>query len=303
MRKLILCAFLTCINLNIFAQQVPQYTQYRYNMSIVNPAYAGYEDILSIGFLGKRQWVGVTGAPETYTAFGHGRVSEKLGLGLNVVSDRVGPENKIYVNTDMSYTVDISETFRLGLGVKGGVIFHNVGLTDLQQEQGSDQLFNENVNKTYPNVGVGLLAYSERFYLSISVPNFVRTLYFDQDEGRIANAAEEIHTFIGSGYIFDVSSMVKLKPSFLLKYAIDTPMSLDVSLNLLWNQKIEFGTSYRLDDAVSALVNFKVTENIRIGYAYEYAISNIGEYSSGSHEIIVLADFFPSNKKRYVKFY
>ncbi|MDY0781497.1 type IX secretion system membrane protein PorP/SprF [Tenacibaculum sp. IB213877] len=301
--KRIIIAICMLTLFTVKAQQEPQYTQYMYNMSIVNPAYAGFEDVLSIGFLGRKQWVGVKGAPETYTAFIHGKVDEDLGLGFSLINDKMGPVNETFANIDFSYRINLTESIKLGLGIKGGVIFQNIGLVDLNQADDRDVVFSSNKNKGYPAMGVGMLAYNERFYLSISVPNFIRTLHFKQDYEKEISSAEEIHTYIGAGYVVDVHKKLKVKPSFLCKYAIGTPVAFDTSLNMLWNEKVEFGVSYRLDDALSFLTNFKITHTLRIGYAYDHTLSNINDYSSGSHEIMVLFDFFSNKKKRYVRFY
>ena len=59
---------------------------------------------------------------------------------------------------------------------------------------------------------------------------------------------------------------------------------------MLINEKLEAGLGYRLGDALSALVNFRVTPELRIGYAYDYTTNNLGSFNSGSHEIFILFD-------------
>lgn len=286
------------------AQQDPQYTQYMYNMSVVNPAYAGSKEALSIGLLGRKQWVGTTGAPSTYTASIHSPVGGGLGLGLSLISDSEGPVNETNAYADVSYTIRTSDESKLAFGLKAGFTFQKIGLLSLTQVDPNDPLFQENVNETYPNIGAGLYYYTDDYYLGLSVPNFLQSRHFDKGDGIISSASENMHAFFTGGYVFEVSESVKLKPSFMSKFAKGAPLSVDVSLNMLLNEKFELGTSYRWDDSVSAMVSFLVNDSLRLGYAYDYTLSNLGQFNSGSHEIILLFDFkFNNNSVRSPRFF
>ncbi|MGG6231477.1 PorP/SprF family type IX secretion system membrane protein [Tenacibaculum sp. SDUM215027] len=288
---LILLVILVSTSIKMFAQQDPQYTQYIYNMSIINPAYAGSKEKISLGLLARSQWVGVSGAPKTFSGFIHSPVSRKIGLGLSLIHDKIGPVSETHAYADFSFTINTSENAKLAFGLKAGATFQQIGLLTLNQVESNDPQFSQNSNKTHPNFGVGAFYYKENFYVGASIPNLLETLHFERSNGKITKASEKMHGFLTAGYVIDLKNDFQLKPSVLVKYADSSPLSLDLSLNLLWNNKVEFGVAHRIDDSWSAIINFKIRKDLRLGYAYDYTVSNLGEFSSGSHEFLLLFDF------------
>lgn len=281
-----------------FAQQDTQYTQYMYNMAVINPAYAGSNEGLSLGFLGRKQWVGVSGAPESISAFAHSPIGEKTGAGVSLIHDKIGPVTETHAYADFSFTIQPSENSQLAFGLKAGATFQHIGLLSLTQNDSNDPKFSQNANKIHPNFGVGLFYYQDNFYVGASIPNLLETLHFEKSNGRISKASEKKHTFITSGYVFDLDNDFKFKPSVLAKHVSSSPLSLDLSMNILWKDKFEFGVSHRLDDSWSGIVNLRVNRNLRIGYAYDHTISNLSQFNSGSHELLLLFDF--KSQKRYI---
>jgi type IX secretion system PorP/SprF family membrane protein len=277
-----------------FAQQDPQYTQYMYNMNVVNPAYAGSKEGLSITALYRNQWSGLDGAPDTFTFSAHSPVGDKVGLGLSAIRDELGPIAETNVYADFSYTLDVGASTKLALGVKAGATFHDVGLVDLELQDPNDPFFSQNISNTYPNVGAGAFLYGEKFYVGLSVPNLINSVHLD--ENGLKYGSETQHYFATAGYVFDVSENVKLKPSAMVKSAFDAPLSFDANLNALFYNRFELGASYRLDDTFSGLVGFQVTDNIRIGYAYDYITSDLDGVANASHEVIVTFDLFFSKR-------
>lgn len=281
------------------AQQDPQYTQYMYNMNVVNPAYAGSRGTLSIGLLGRTQWTSIDGAPKTFTFDAHAPLGRKVGMGISVIADEIGPAKEQNIYADFSYTLTTSERGKLAFGLKGGVTLLDVNLLGVvlpQTDNSGDDLFNENINDAFPNFGAGVYYYTDKFYAGFSVPNILKSTHLDK-ENINTKAAEEIHYFLTSGYVFDLSSTLKFKPSVMLKGVTGAPLSIDVNANFLLYDRFELGASYRIDDAVSALFNFGVTPDFRIGYAYDYTISDYSNsVTGGSHEIILLYDIDFSKK-------
>jgi type IX secretion system PorP/SprF family membrane protein len=286
---LVLLVSILCTDLAT-AQQDPQYTQYMYNMNVVNPAYAGSKESLSLTALYRKQWSGFEGAPETFTFAGHAPISDKIGLGLSAIKDELGPVSETNVYADFSYTLQVGTNTKLALGLKAGATFHDVGLVDLELQDPNDPFFSQDINNTYPNVGAGAFFYGDNFYVGLSVPNLLNSVHLD--ENGLKYGSETNHYFATAGYVFQVSENVKLKPSFMVKSAFDAPVSVDGNLNALFYDKFEIGASYRLDDSFSGLVGFQVTEFIRIGYAYDRVISDIEAVSDSSHEIILTFDLF-----------
>ena len=281
------------------AQQDPQYTQYMYNMNVVNPAYAGSRGTLSLGLLGRTQWTSIDGAPKTFTFDAHAPLGKKVGMGISVIADEIGPAKEQNIYADFSYTLTISEKGKLAFGLKGGVTLLDVNLLGVvlpQTNSSGDDLFNENINDAFPNFGAGAYYYTDKFYLGLSAPNILKSTHLDKDNIN-TKAAEEVHYFLTSGYVFDLSSTLKFKPSVMLKGVTGAPISIDVNANFLLYDRFELGASYRVGDAISALFNFGVTPDFRIGYAYDYTISDYSNsVTGGSHEIILLYDIDFSKK-------
>lgn len=295
-------AFTLMILVSANAQQDPQYTQYMYNMNVVNPAYAGSNEALSIGLLYRSQWVGITDAPKTATLSLHSPVGKNVGLGLSVISDKIGPVEENNVYADFSYTLNLGGEHRLAFGIKGGATFQNIGLfSDIGNgyvPDASDEAFSQNTSNTYLNIGAGAFYYTDKYYVSLSVPNMLKSTYLDVTNNgqEYEYGSEVLHYFLSAGYVFDLSANTKFKPSFLVKSAFEAPTSIDVSANFLFHDKFEVGATYRLDDSVGAMANFAVTPEIRIGYAYDYTTSDLNIKSSGSHEIMLLFDLNFSKK-------
>jgi type IX secretion system PorP/SprF family membrane protein len=294
MKKIILViSFFFFIN-TITAQQDPQYTQYMYNMSIVNPAYAtAKKAILDVGALYRTQWVGAVGSPKTITFFGHTPLNKKVEIGVSLISDDIGDgakkENNFFA--DFAYVLKFNSKHRLSLGLKAGFSSFETNFNGFRLESGdvqTDLAFSQNTNAFFPNVGVGAFYFTDSYYIGLSAPNLLPTKHIEQRSGINALGSEKIHLFFTGGYVFNLSDSFKLKPAVMTKFVAGAPVTFDVTTNVLYNNKFELGAAYRVGDAVSALMNVNVTKSIKIGYAYDYTISNLGQFNSGSHEVFIL---------------
>lgn len=281
------------------AQQDPHYTQYMYNMNVMNPAYAGSKDNLAVGLLYRMQWVDIEGAPNTGTLSVHSPVGNNVGLGLSAITDKIGPveENNLYA--DFSYTLNLGGEHRLAFGLKAGATFHKVGLfSDVYENvpDANDPAFSENIDNTYLNIGAGFFYYTQNYYLAFSVPNMLKAKHLDvtQSGQELQFGGETQHYFLTGGYVFQLSENTKFKPSFMLKSAFGAPSSLDVSANALFFEKFEIGATYRLEDSFGGMVNYAITPNIRLGYAYDHIVSDLKVSTPASHEFMLLFDLnFP----------
>lgn len=280
-----------------FSQQDPQYTQYMYNMSLVNPAYATDDlGVINFGGFHRSQWVGAVGGPTTFSAFAHVPFNTKVELGLSFVADDIGDgalrENNIY--GDFAYKLQLNNTgHHLSLGLKAGVTLFDTNFEGFQLESGgagTDVAFGPGESRTFPNIGVGAFYYTDTYYVGLSTPNVLSTKHLESSDGIERLGSEEIHIFLTGGYVYQLNETVLLKPSVLLRGVANAPFMVDVSMNALLYDRFELGLSYRIDDAVSAMVNFKITPELRVGYAYDYTVTNFGNYNSGSHEIFLLYD-------------
>ena len=301
--RTIITLSITLCTLIGYSQQDPQFTQYMYNMSVINPGYATNQvGMVNLGGLYRTQWVGLEGAPRTATFFAHTPLSERIEAGISFTNDDIGEvvtENNIYA--DVAYVLKVSEKSKLSLGVKAGVTLFNANFNNFVLQQGTisdDLAFNDNINKVFPNIGAGAFYFTDRFYLGLSAPNLLTSTHLENENGVKSTGVQDIHFFLTGGYVFNINEDLKLKPAFMVKGVEGAPFSMDLTANVLIHEKLEAGVGYRFDDSFSGLVNFRVTPQLRVGYAYDFTTSNLSNYSSGSHEILLLFDFDLFNLQR-----
>jgi len=282
------------------AQQDAQYTQYMYNTLSVNPAYAGSRETFSALLLHRSQWVGLDGAPDTQTLNLHSPVgaSKKVGLGLSVINDNIGPTHETYFDVAFSYTVNTSETGKLSFGIKGGGHLLDVNYDELSQFNGGDALLQDNIeNKFSPNVGVGVYYHSNnQWYVGLSAPNLLETQHFD--ENALSVAKERINYYLIGGYVFDINTDLKFKPSFLLKAVQGAPLQADISFNGLVKEKFILGLAYRWSAALSGLLGYQINDGLMLGVAYDRETTDLGktQFEQGSFELFLRYEIFDSPK-------
>lgn len=279
------------------AQKEPQYTQYMYNTLTVNPAYTGSPGYLEASLLHRSQWVGIDGAPSTQSFIIHSPVfNEQIGLGFSAVNDKLGPSEDLYLDGNFSYTIPVGYESKLAFGLKAGARVLNIDWSKGIYRQEGDQLFNTNINnKITPSIGAGVYYYTERFYAGLSVPNFIRSDYYDDIAE--STVSDRLHYYVMGGYVFDLSEGVKFKPAVLGKIVSGAPITVDLSANFLLDEKLTLGASYRYDDAVSGLAGFQISKNFFIGYSYDYSVTDFNKYNDGSHEIIIRFQFVPKSSR------
>ncbi len=296
--QLVLVAFLFMVNNHkVSAQQSPHYTQYYYNMQVLNPAFVGVNADLSVSVLSRQQWVGVEGAPKTSTFSVNGRIRNGLGLGVTAIHDRIGLNESTNINFDASYTLATSLNGRVSLGLKGGITYYDnklsEGITPDNEQYAS-------TSGNFPNIGFGALYYNPKFYAGISVPNFLRYSPFRNSDNFIENNyLSNINCFITSGAVFEMSENIRFKPSAIFKYTPTLPISFDVNANFIFKNQFETGLSYRYNESLSAMVTLFLSEKLKIGYAYDYQLGILGDNLS-SHEIVLRFDLNLNRSRRWI---
>ncbi|MCC9019504.1 MULTISPECIES: PorP/SprF family type IX secretion system membrane protein [Flavobacterium] len=281
-----------------YAQQDAQFTQYMYNTININPAYAGSRGALSIFGLYRTQWVGLDGAPETSTFSVNTPINNSnLGLGVSLVNDKIGPINENTFSADLSYTIQTSADFKLSFGIKGSANFFNLDVTKLNPESQGDPQFQDLNNKFSPNVGAGVYWHSDKAYIGLSVPNFIETNRYDDNDYAIYK--DRINYYLIAGYVFDLDKYqyIKFKPALLTKMVQGAPLQVDVSANFMFIEKFVVGVAYRWSASLSAMAGFQVSDGLYIGYGYDRETTNLNNYNSGSHEIFLRYEFFRKNSK------
>ncbi|WP_410879244.1 type IX secretion system membrane protein PorP/SprF [Myroides sp. DW712] len=280
-----------------YGQQDPQYTQYMYNHSNINPAYAGSREGLNIFGLYRTQWVGLEGAPKTATLAVNTPLGESgLGLGVSFTNDHLGVMDDNTLAVDLSYAVDLNYQYKLAFGLKGSANLLDVNYSKLHIYNPTDPVAEEDIkNEFTPNVGAGLFLYSDRAYVGLSAPNLLtRTRYDDND---VETMRQKMHLYLTGGYVFELNPNLKFKPATMIKMEQGSPLQVDVSANFMFLDKFTLGAAYRWDASVSGLVGFQVSENIFVGYSYDAETSKLARYNSGSHEIFMRFSLFNSYKR------
>lgn len=293
-----------CIITGINAQQDPQYTQYMYNTMTVNPAYAGSNGHSIINLLGRTQWVGIDGAPDSQTlsydtALGY----SGFGLGVNLTNDRIGPSSEVFLDVNGSYTIRTSDDGNLAFGLKLGGRHLNVDWNKGRVQNVSDKKLVGNINKFLPTIGAGLYYYTSNWYLGAAIPNFISTDHYDDSENGGSVAQERSHLFLIAGYVFDLSENIKFKPAALAKAVNGAPLSVDVSANFLFNEKFTAGLAWRWGDSISALLGFQASRSFYLGFAYDLTNSNYSNYNSGTYEVMLRYEMFKVKALKSPRFF
>jgi type IX secretion system PorP/SprF family membrane protein len=277
-----------------YAQQDAQFTQYMYNTINVNPAYAGSRGALSMFALHRTQWVGLDGAPVTNTVSVNTPLNESnLGLGVSLINDKIGPTTENAISADLSYTIQTSDTWKLSFGIKATANLFDLDANKLNNVVPDPSL--QNYSEFSPNFGAGLYWHSDKAYVGLSVPNFIETQRYDDNDIKIYK--EKMSYYLIAGYVFDLSNTIKFKPALLTKMVEGAPLQVDVSGNFMFNDKFMLGMAYRWSASWSAMAGFQVTDGLYIGYGYDKETTNLDNYSSGSHEIFLRYELFNNIQK------
>ncbi len=305
MKKNILILVLTLSSLLGFSQQDAQFTQYMYNTSNINPAYAGSREVLSVFALHRTQWVGLDGAPITNNININTPIGSNIGVGLGIVNDRIGVSDENNISADFSYTIQASNNYKLAFGLKASANILNIAFDKLSYAV-ADPSFETNVNnKISPNIGTGVYFYSDNTYIGLSVPNFLETRHYDRNStinSAKVTAQERMHYYFIAGHVFDLSENIQFKPSLLTKIVQGAPLQIDASANFMINEKFILGAAYRWTAAASLMAGFQINESWLIGYGFDLETTRLKAYNSGSHEVFLRYEL-PKQKITHPRFF
>ncbi len=286
-----LFTFFIILSSNVmWAQSEAQFTQYMYNTTIINPGYAGSRQVISIFGGYRAQWVGLDGAPKTgaFSLHAPTREDSPVGLGISFLNDRLGPSDLNTISGDFSYKIDFGYGYdhHLSFGIKASADLLNVDYTKLTIMDEQDTRFQNNIeNRLSPNVGAGVYVYGDKYYAGFSIPKFLETKFYEGNtESLVMN---KVTYYVMGGYVFDVSDIIKFKPTFLVKAVSGAPLQVDLSGNVMFYDKLTLGVAYRWDASVSALAGVQIGDGFFFGYSYDADTKNLGSYNSGSHEIFL----------------
>lgn len=295
LRSASLLVFLSVLCLKAEAQFDPMFSQYMNNEMFINPAYTGTRKVLSATLLYRDQWVGLTGAPKTQTFSVHAPVGKKNGLGLSMLNESIGITSLSRVNVNYSYRIKTGELSSLSFGLMGGIIQYRQDMNKLLLVNPVDHHFVENTPNLFaPNAGFGMFYYTNKFYVGLSIPRMIKNSI---KNSRVENSAtpDNWHYYLTSAYVFDLDRNFKLKTSGMVKHVNGAPVQAELALHGLINNFLWLGASYRTGDAVTAITGLQISKQLRIFYSFDYSLTSLQQYSSGSHEIIISYDL--ANRK------
>ena len=296
--KRITILYLFVLNGTLFCQQIPHYTQYLYNMQIINPAYVGVRSDLSFSALSRQQWVGIDGAPTTRTLSVNARTVLGLGVGLTFVNDKIGLSEINNINFDGSYTIETSRYERLSVGIKLDASFFSNNLANGITPDGD--IYESNSNSFF-NAGFGALYYGEKFYLGISAPYILESpQFYIQPDNRGIKFSKNLDVFLSGGILLNFIENFEIKPSTMIRYSKDLPLSFDLNTNFIYKETLEAGVSYRYKNSLSFLFSIFINKRFRFGYAYDYTLNDIiGNLNT--HEFILNIDINLQRNTRWLR--
>lgn len=293
MNKTFRILILLLFPVGLYGQLAPVTNHYILNPLMINPAFAGDRGVLNLATFYRKQWVGVTGSPETITFSADAPVLEqKLGLGLIIVSDKVGATRENQFNTNYAYRIDVGSGF-LCLGLGAGVITTNTAFSSLIVLDPGDEIFLADSRLfVVPNFSFGVQYSNRNFFSAFSIPRFL-SYKFDFDKGRYAlnNEMRNYSYRLNAGNIFDISPRLRIFPSVLLQYSLISKLQYDINAVFSIFDKLWLGASWLNNRSVAGLIQFQPNNQIRIAYTYDFDFNKLGRYSNGSHEVMLRYQF------------
>lgn len=304
--QLVLVFFLVAGSASMKAQYDAMFSQYMFNELAINPAYAGSKEAMSVNLLHRQQWVNFPGRPVTTSFSLHGpMMKEKMGIGLTVLNDRIGVLNRNLVYASYAYRLKLNKTSTLSFGLMTGLDnqinkFNTLNVSDASSV--SDPMFATgaaNINAF--NFGSGIYFSSKKFYCGLSVPRML------DNYGRVNSSGEsykitkmEAYKFtyyLTAGAMFKLNEDLKLRTNAMVKAVQNAPAQLDLGANLLINDIVWTGLSYRTNASAAILLGVQVNKQFLVSYNFDYDLNKIQKYSQGSHEIVLNYLFSYKGKK------
>lgn len=295
--KLLYLLFICTLGIpTVKAQQDPMYSQYMFNTLPINPAYAGSREMLSIVALGRQQWVGFDGAPSTATLSLHSPFYKSMAGGASIVYDTYGPVKQTSFFVDYAYHLKVADAIKLSLGLSGGFNHHAIDYNSLSKQSIMDNAYlNAAEQMLLPNFGFGMFLYSNKFYLGLSVPRIIENKYTDDSYG---HSKEVRHYYAMAGYVLQIKENLALRPSTMIRMSEAAPFSIDINLNAILYDKFWVGAMYRWNDAFGGMLQYQLSSQLKVGYAFDMSSNELSVQHSGSHEVMINYEF--NFKKRGV---
>jgi type IX secretion system PorP/SprF family membrane protein len=276
----------------VHAQQLPQLTQYRFNDYLFNPAVAGTRPSFELRSGHRYQWVGVQDAPRTFTLSGLSTLGTNMGVGGYLFTDHVGPTRRTGIQFSYAYHLRLTEDLKLGMALSGGMVQFLIDGSKIQLRDPGDPAMDDQLRgELLPDATFGLLLHHPRFWLGGSAPQILRNEVRFFDEASRSLSRLERHYYAMGGYRAQVGEHWRLEPSFLLKMVAPVPPKLDINLTVNYRDAFWVGAGYRTNDAWCAMVGLWFKGAYQFGYSYDIITSNLRNYSTGTHEVMLAITF------------
>ncbi len=286
------------------AQQDPLYNLYSFNQGMINPAYAGIYNNLTLNFISRLQWVGIDGSPRTNMFSATSSLATKFGGGIMVVSDQLGINHNQEAQLAFSYKVIDDDGKVLSLGMQGGLVSYKYDYNKLYLEYVDDtDLDMTRSQYSKPNFGAGIWFMTEKFFAGLSSP---RILNVDVNDG-VANSTRYLrHFYISGGALFNNSfnSTIRLKPSFLVRWVPGGNLAADLNLAALFMETVWAGITVRNLSAIGVNGQLQLNNGMRIGYGFELPTSSLISSTFGTHELSIMIELAPlKSQNRVVRYF
>jgi type IX secretion system PorP/SprF family membrane protein len=285
MKKIIFLFLLFC-NYAVLAQQDPLFTQYMFNKLLVNPAYAGSKEVLTIDVLDRRQWVNIEGAPNTLTISAHTALkNKKVALGAYVCRDALGATSTQSFMGTYAYRIYM-ERSSLAFGLQFGFDYFDFNWSELVQKYPDPAFDPQNVRRITPDANFGIYYQSHVFYLGISSKQLLANGFSKIiGDGKSTFSKLTQHFYMMGGYALPIKDKVVFRPSIMTKYTPHAPLQFDFNTSVLFGDVFWAGISYRTAKAITILTEFRIAERIKLGYSYDLYLNELQPFNYGSHEI------------------
>jgi type IX secretion system PorP/SprF family membrane protein len=282
----------------VHAQYDAMFTQYTNNEMFINPAYTGSKEALAITALHRQQWIGVEGRPITTTISIHSPIWEnKMGLGLSVLTEKIGVTNRTILYASYAYRVKVGKGY-LGFGLNGGIHIQTDRYTQLATDQIDDPRFSANVrNRVTPNFGFGINYYTDKFFAGISIPRLIDDHVTIGQDKKVSFSLKAFHYYLTVGRVFNITDGFKLKPSLMMKAVVGAPVEFDITVNSLIKERLWLGLAYRSGSDMSVILGVQLGPRFLISYSYDYSTTKLNKFTAGSHELVLSALFGYKGKK------
>lgn len=285
-RRLLLL-LLVCPATVLMAQQLPQLTQYQFNDYIFNPAVAGSRPFFELRSGHRYQWVGIQDAPRTFTLSGSTPLASNMGIGGYLFTDHVGPTRRTGVQFSYAYHLKLNESLKLSLSLSGGLLQFLIDGSKIQLHDPGDPAMDQQLRgQTVPDAKFGFLLYHDKFWFGATAPQILRNKVYFLNEKETLSRMED-HYYVMGGYRWQLNDDWRIDPSFLLKYVDPVPPKLDLTATIRYRNTIWVGGSYRTNDAWCAMVGYWLKNSFQFGYSYDIITSNLRNYSTGTHEVML----------------